>query len=78
MSVRCTIEHTMKHDGVCSAHVLVILFAREKVTLKYGVYASCLEQFLPLLESLLLVRLKGFHNSVEFQSWSLLKERVIQ
>jgi hypothetical protein len=31
---------------------------------------------LPLLERLLLVRFKGFHNSVDFQSYSLLKEQV--
>jgi hypothetical protein len=58
-----------------SAHVLMILIACEKVTLKYGVYASLQEQFLPLPESLLVVTFKGFHNSVDFWSCLLIKEQ---
>jgi len=60
-----------------SAHVLIILIACEKVTLKYGVYASLQEQFLALPESLLVVTFKDFHNSVDFRSFSLLKGQVI-
>jgi hypothetical protein len=48
---------------VRSAHVLIILFACERVTLKYGVYFSVQEPFLPLPESLLVVTFKGFHKS---------------
>jgi hypothetical protein len=63
---------------VHSVHVLIILFAYEKATLKYGVYASLQEQFLPLPENLLVFMFKGFHNSVDFQSCSLLQEQVFR
>jgi hypothetical protein len=53
-------------EGVWSAHVLLILFARE-VTPKCGVYCFLSRQFFAVAGSMLLAKLNCFQNSGELQ-----------